>query len=88
MCMKRSQLYLTEEQRACIGRRAEDAGISQAEVVRRILDEALDITEGSAGRLAAVDATSGILAEAPDWPEWLASVRGRSAGARLRKLGL
>ncbi|MBI4704253.1 MAG: antitoxin [Deltaproteobacteria bacterium] len=86
--MKRSQLYLTEEQRARIGRRAEDAGVSQAEVVRQILDEALDIDEGSARRLAAVDATSGILPKAPDWPEWLASVRGRSAGDRLRELGL
>jgi tetratricopeptide (TPR) repeat protein len=36
---------------------------------------------------ARVDETAGLLADAPDWPEWLAAVRGRGADQRLRELG-
>lgn len=86
--MIRTQIYLTEEQRERIARRAADAGVAQAEVVRRILDEGLGIDEGADERVAAVEATSGVLPEAPDWPEWLACVRGGGAEGRLRDLGL
>lgn len=86
--MKRTQIYLTDEQRERIARRAEDAGVSQAEIIRRVLDEALDIDTRDEERVAAVDATAGILPDAPDWPEWLAAVRGGGADRRLRKLGL
>ncbi len=86
--MQRTQVYLTEEQRRRIARRAADAGVSQAEVIRRILDQALGIGEGRDERRAAVLATAGILADAPDWPEWLRRVRGDGADARLRALGL
>jgi hypothetical protein len=85
--MKRTQIYLTSEQRRRISGRARDAGVSQAEVIRRILDDALDIGDDVTERVAAVDATAGILRDAPDWPEWLASVRGQGADKRLRKLG-
>jgi hypothetical protein len=39
-------------------------------------------------RLAAVDDTTGVFPDAPDWPEWLADVRGATADDRLRELGL
>jgi hypothetical protein len=86
--MRRTQLYLTEEQRRRLKRKADDAGASEAEVVRRILDVALGIDDSGAERVAAIDATAGILADAPDWPEWLERVRGRGAAQRLEELGL
>lgn len=86
--MHRTQIYLTEEQRNRIAQRAGDAGVSQAEVVRRILDEALGLDDGLDERLAAVDATAGILRGTPDWPEWLSAVRGGNADERLTELGL
>jgi hypothetical protein len=86
--MRRTQLYLTEEQRHRIARRAADSGVSQAEVIRRILDEALGIGQGKDERRAAIQATAGILADAPDWPEWLRRARGAPTKQRLRDLGL
>ncbi|HLH69405.1 MAG TPA: hypothetical protein VKY90_10325 [Candidatus Dormibacteraeota bacterium] len=77
-----------DEQRRRLARRAADEGISQAEVVRRILDRALDIRRGVEDRLAVVEATAGVLADHPDWPEWLAGVRGPGSAERLRRLGL
>jgi len=85
--MQRTQIYLTDEQRRRIASLAADASISQAAVIRRILDEALGVDDGARARVAAVDATAGILADAPDWPEWLAAVRGSGADERLSSLG-
>lgn len=83
-------MYLTDEQRKRIAQRAKDAGVSQAEVIRQILDEALGIDDGRDERLEAVQAAFGICRDYPDWPEWLRQVRGTEGGAdaRLRKLGL
>jgi hypothetical protein len=86
--MHRTQVYLTDEQRRRLARRAEDDGTSQAEVIRRILDRELGILRGTADRVAVVDATAGVLADHPDWPEWLAEVRGGGSSERLRSLGL
>ena len=85
--MHRTQIYLTDEQRARVARHAHDAGVSQAEVIRRILDRDLGIDDGVQARLAAVTATAGVLPNAPGWEEWLAKVRGRGADARLTDLG-
>jgi hypothetical protein len=85
--MRRTQIYLTDEQRRRIASRADDASISQAAVIRRILDEALGVDDGARARVAAVDATAGILPDAPDWPEWIATVRGGGADERLSSLG-
>jgi hypothetical protein len=85
--MQRTQIYLTAEQRRRIAALAADASISQAAVIRRILDEALGVDDGARVRVAAVDATAGILPDAPDWPDWLASVRGSGADERLSSLG-
>jgi plasmid stability protein len=86
--MQRTQIYLSEEQRRRLARRAADAGTSQAETIRRILDRALGINRGPDERLDAVDATAGVLSDHPDWPEWLRAVRGRGTSKRLRELGL
>lgn len=81
-------MYLTDEQRERISRRAEDAGVSQAEVIRRILDDALGLGDDVDERLSAVAETAGVLADYPDWPEWLSKVRAKSADERLDELGL
>lgn len=86
--MRRMQIYLTDEQRRRVAGLAEDAGVSQAEVIRRILDRALGVADGKRERLAAVDATAGILPDAPPWAVWLAEVRGESTEDRLQSLGL
>ncbi len=76
-------------ERRRLDQRAADAGVPMAEVVRRILDQVLAIDDGAAdARVAAVQATAGVLADADDWPEWLARVRGRTAAERLDHLGL
>lgn len=85
--MKRTQIYISEEQERRIAEHAEDAGVSKAAVIRRLLDQGLGIDDGADARVRAVDATFGLLPEAPGWPEWLASVRGASADARLHRLG-
>jgi hypothetical protein len=84
--MHRTQIYLTEEQEQSLAARAADAGVSKAEVVRRLLDIALGLQTGAEQRRRAILATSGLLEEAPDWPEWLAAVRSSSANERLERL--
>ncbi|HKF78535.1 MAG TPA: hypothetical protein VKF59_20505 [Candidatus Dormibacteraeota bacterium] len=86
--MRRTQMYLTDAQRTRLAARARAEGISEGEAIRRILDQALGLPGDVEARLAAVDETAGLLADAPDWPEWLRQVRGRGADERLRELGL
>lgn len=81
-------MYLTDEQRDRIARRAEDAGVSQAEIIRRILDEALGLGDDIDDRLRAVEETAGVLEDHPSWPDWLAAVRGRPTAERLEEMGL
>jgi hypothetical protein len=81
-------MYLTEEQRSKLADLARSEGVSEAEVVRRILDRALGVPDVLEERLTAVDETAGLLADAPDWPEWLARVRRGGAHKRLKELGL
>jgi hypothetical protein len=56
-------------------------------VIRRLLDERLG-NGPNHERAEAIRKTAGLLADYPDWPEWLASVRGAPADKRLRSLGL
>jgi hypothetical protein len=87
--MRRTQIYLTDEQTAKIAQLADDRHASRAEIIRRILDEALGIgDEGDDEARAAIEATAGLCRDYPDWPEWLDSVRGRTADERLSSLGL
>lgn len=85
--MKRTQIYISDEQERRIASRAADAGASKAEIIRRLLDRGLGIDNGAEVQLRAVNETFNILPEAPDWPEWLAQVRGVDADERLRLLG-
>ncbi len=86
--MRRTQIYITEEQDRRLGNRARDGGVPKAKVIRDILDDALGIDDNIADRQRAIEATAGLLPEADDWGDWLRRVRGSAAGAdeRLRQL--
>lgn len=85
--MRRTQVYITEEQEELISARAADGGVSKAEVIRRALDRGLGVADGAEQRRRAIEATAGILADEEDWTRWLSRVRGGSAAARLERLG-
>ena len=85
--MHRTQIYITEEQAARIRDIALARNLSQAEVIRQILDAALNAGDAEGEALAAIHASAGILPDAPGWQEWQAEVRGRSADQRLRDTG-
>jgi Arc/MetJ-type ribon-helix-helix transcriptional regulator len=85
--MRRTQIYITEEQAKQIRDIAQARNVSQAEVIRQILDAALDAGNAEGEALAAIRASAGILPDAPGWEEWQAEVRGRSADQRLRDTG-
>lgn len=84
--MQRTQIYITEEQQRRIAARAADAGVSKAQVIRRMLDEGLGVDDGAEERRRAIRATAGTLPGADDWQPWLARVRGGGADERLRRL--
>lgn len=86
--MRRTQIYITEQQEQHLAERARDEGVSKAEVIRRILDHAFGGGDDEQEARAVIQATAGICADYPDWPEWQRQVRGRSASARLRATGL
>ena len=88
--MQRTQIYLTEQQVERIAAIAGDRGTTKAEVIRTILDEALGMAEGGveAEDRLVLSATAGLCRDYPDWPEWLAGVRGAGADERLAELGL
>jgi hypothetical protein len=86
--MKRTQIYITDEQATEIRRIARSRRVSGAQVIRQILDAALETGDAEAEARAGIIATAGILPNAPDWPEWQASVRGRSAATRLADSGV
>ena len=85
--MRRTQIYITDEQERRIAARAADTGVSKARVIRRMLDAELGIDDGAAERRRAIEATAGLLADAEDWGPWLERVRGGDADERLRRLG-
>lgn len=86
--MKRTQIYITEEQDGRLAQLAADEQISKAEAIRRILDRALETGDPEAEARVVIEATAGICADYPAWPEWQRAVRGRPAAARLRAAGL
>lgn len=86
--MRRTQIYITDEQNRRLADRARDAGISKAEAIRRILDRTLETGDPEAEAQAIIESTSGICADYPGWQEWQEAVRGRSADERLRSAGL
>lgn len=85
--MKRTQIYITEEQDRLVDARARELGVSKAKVIRTLLDEGLGATTSDKARRAAINESFGAAADAPDWAEWLDSVRsGTGADERLRLL--
>lgn len=64
--MRRTNIYLTDEQRQRLDARARAEGVSRAELVRAVLDRALD--EGGSdlleSDLAAIDGSFGTMTEA------------------------
>ncbi len=85
--MKRTQVYLTEEQDRRLAEIAEERGPSRASALRWALDSVLETGDVEEQARAVVRATAGILADYPDWPEWQRDVRGRTAARRLDELG-
>lgn len=85
--MHRTQIYITSEQARELKAEARRRRISMAQVIRQILDAALETGDPEAEARAGIVATAGILPDAPDWPEWQAAVRGRSAADRLTDSG-
>jgi len=60
--MHRTNIYLTDEQRAALATRAAAEGTSAAELVRRLIDQALlGGNEDLADDLAAIDVSFGVL---------------------------
>lgn len=86
--MRRTQIYITDDQDRLLARRAKDERISKAAVIRRILDQALHTGDSEAEARSIIRDTAGICADYPDWPEWQRSVRGTPADERLRVAGL
>lgn len=86
--MKRTQIYITDEQATQVKQLARSRRTSKAHVIRQILDAAFETGDAEAEARAGILATAGILPEARDWPEWQAAVRGRSASERLVESGL
>jgi hypothetical protein len=87
--MRRTQIYLTDQQDQRVAELARARGESKAAVIRAILDRGLDGGSAEADARLAISATAGICADYPDWPEWLEGVRSpTSADDRLAGLGL
>jgi predicted amino acid dehydrogenase len=86
--MRRTQIYITEDQDRRLTALAGDRHVAKAVVIRQILDAALETGDAEAEARAAIVATAGICADAPDWPEWQRDARGRTADQRLRDVEL
>lgn len=76
-CMQRTNIYLEDRQTAALDRLAAEQGISRAELIRRMLDRALDGESDREADLARIDFAFGGAVEI-DMP-----VRGRSARWRM-----
>jgi hypothetical protein len=81
--MKRTQVYLTQEQDRRLAEIARERGISKAGALRWALDSSLETGDPEAEERAIIRATAGLCADYPDWAEWQRAVRGRTAAQRL-----
>jgi Ribbon-helix-helix protein, copG family len=73
-CMKRTNIYLDEEQNKALDRLAAQEGVSRAEVIRRLLDRVLESSDNSlASDLHAIEDSFGALRDID------APARGRGA---------
>lgn len=60
-CMHRTNIYLEDRQREALDRLASAEGVTRAEVIRRLLDRALEGGDDAASDLAAIEASFGVL---------------------------
>ena len=81
--MKRTQVYLTEEQDRRLARVAAERGTSRAAALRWALDSALGTGDAEEEARRIILATAGLLHDYPDWAEWQRAVRGKTAAERL-----
>ena len=81
--MKRTQVYLTDEQDRRLAEIARERKVPKAAALRAALDTALETGDPEAEARAVILATAGILSDYPDWLEWQGQVRGRTADERL-----
>jgi predicted transcriptional regulator len=81
--MKRTQVYLTDEQDRRLEEIARERKVPKAAALRAALDAGLETGDPEAEARSIIVATAGILADYPDWPEWQRQVRGRTAAERL-----
>jgi metal-responsive CopG/Arc/MetJ family transcriptional regulator len=59
-CMRRTNIYLDEEQTASLDRLAEQEGVSRAELIRRLIDRSLTGDDATrAADLAAIEESFG-----------------------------
>ena len=64
-CMRRTNIYLTDEQVAQLDRRARAEGVSRAELIRQLLDRLLrSESDRLSADVAAIDESFGMLADA------------------------
>ncbi|MGH9093174.1 MAG: CopG family transcriptional regulator [Acidimicrobiales bacterium] len=78
--MDRTNIYLERRQTETLDRLAADEGVSRAEIIRRLLDQALDgVDDSMASDLAAIDRSYGALRDA--------DVADRASGEREEHLG-
>jgi hypothetical protein len=84
--VRRTQIYLTDEQRSRVAERAHERGCAQSQIIRELLDRGLGIAAEPDDPVAAIRETAGLLADEADWETWQASVLGRSADQRLTAL--
>lgn len=78
--MRRTNIYLAEEQAASLDRLAKQEGVSRAELIRQLLNRALTNADDNLGSdLKAIDESFGVLRDL--------DVQERRPGAREEHLG-
>jgi hypothetical protein len=71
-CMKRTQIYLDEEQDLALERRARAAGTTKSALIRNAIDRLLSRERDPSGLTAVLEETAGALPglEVPSRDEW------------------
>ena len=77
--MVRTQIYLTEEERAGLDAVAKSTDKKQSEIIREAVDRFLDLTRGN-GRRAILDAAAGLWKNRRDLPDFEAARRSWDRG--------
>ena len=82
--MIRKQLYIGESHDRALKRRARELGVSEAELVRRLLDGLA--VEGGGGALAGSDATAALEGFFAEWHEALGTDPDEALGDMRRRV--